>query len=88
MITNLLLPVIHIYMMVKVLNYLSEEDYLTKFAELIEMAVSWILKTLLACIVGLNVIQGLLSPTIDTLKRSTLTKAVEAVPGIGSVDPA
>ncbi|MDE6938917.1 MAG: stage III sporulation protein AE, partial [Lachnospiraceae bacterium] len=85
MITNLLLPVIHIYMMVKVLNYLSEEDYLTKFAELIEMAVSWILKTLLACIVGLNVIQGLISPAIDTVKRSVVTRGVEAIPGVGDL---
>ena len=61
LITSFLLPVIHIYMMVRVLNYLSSEDYLSKFAELIQVAVSWILKTLLACIIGLNVIQGMIS---------------------------
>ncbi len=85
MITNFLLPVIHIYMMVKVLNYLAGEDYLTKFAELIEMAVAWSLKTLLACIVGLNVIQGLISPAIDTVKRSAVTRGVEAIPGVGDI---
>lgn len=83
LILNFLLPVLHIYMMVRVLNYLSEEDYLSKFAELIEMAVSWILKTVLACIVGLNVIQGLISPAIDTVKRSVITRSAEAIPGIG-----
>lgn len=83
LILNFLLPILHIYMMVRVLNYLSEEDYLSKFAELIEMAVSWILKTALACIVGLNVIQGLISPAIDTVKRSVITRSAEAIPGIG-----
>lgn len=39
-ILNFLLPMLHIYMIVRVLNYLSDEDYLSKFAELIEMAVS------------------------------------------------
>lgn len=85
LILDFLLPLIHIYMMVKVLNYLSEEDYLSKFAELIEMAVSWILKTLLACIIGLNVIQGMISPAIDTVKRSAVTRGAEAIPGVGDV---
>lgn len=83
LVANFLLPLIHIYMMVKVLNYLSEEDYLSKFSELIELAVSWILKTLLACIIGLNVIQGLINPAIDTVKRSVVTRSAEAIPGVG-----
>ena len=83
LILDFLLPLLHIYMMVRVLNYLSDEDYLSKFAELIEMAVSWILKTVLACIVGLNVIQGLISPAIDGIKRSVITRSAEAIPGIG-----
>ena len=42
-ISKFLLPVIHVYIMVRVLNHLSEEDYLSKFSELLEIAVSWIL---------------------------------------------
>lgn len=83
LILSFLLPVIHIYIMVKVLNFLSAEDYLSKFAELIETGVSWVLKTLLGCIVGLNIIQGLISPAIDTVKRSAVTRGAEAIPGIG-----
>lgn len=83
LIVNVLLPAIHIYIMVKVLNFLSEEDYLSKFAELLEVVISWTLKTMLACIIGLNVIQGLISPAIDTVKRSALTRGAEAIPGIG-----
>ncbi|MGN1267525.1 MAG: stage III sporulation protein AE [Dorea sp.] len=82
-IVNFLLPVIHIYIMVKVLNFLSPEEYLSKFAELIEIAVNWSLKTLLACIVGLNIVQGLINPAIDTVKKSAITRGAEAIPGIG-----
>ncbi len=85
LILNFLMPLIHIYMMMKVLNYLSEEDYLDKFAELIEMAVRWILKTLIAGIVGLNVIQGLISPAVDSVKRSVVTQGAEAIPGVGDI---
>lgn len=78
-----LLPVIHIYIMVKVLDFLSSQEYLSKFAELIEVAVSWLLKTLVACVVGVNVVQGMISPAIDTVKRSAVTRTAEAIPGVG-----
>lgn len=78
-----LLPVIHVYIMIRVLNHLSEEEYLGKFAELLEIAVSWILKTFVAGIVGLNLVQGLINPAIDTVKRSAITRGAEAIPGIG-----
>ena len=32
---------------------------------------------------GLNIVQGLISPAVDMVKRSTLTKSAEAIPGIG-----
>lgn len=83
LISSILLPAIHIYMLVRVLNDLSLEGYLTKFAELIELCVSWSLKTLLACVVGINVIQGMISPAIDSVKRSILTRGAEAIPGLG-----
>lgn len=78
-----LLPVIHIYIMIKVLDLLSSQEYLSKFAELIEVAVSWLLKTLVACVVGVNVVQGMISPAIDTVKRSAVTRTAEAIPGVG-----
>lgn len=83
LILNFLLPLLHIYMVIRVLNNLSTEEYLSKFAELIEFIVTWTLKTLLAAIIGLNVIQGLISPALDSLKRGMLTKSVEAIPAIG-----
>jgi stage III sporulation protein AE len=83
-ILKFLLPVIHIYIMVQAMNYMVGEDMLTEFGELIQKAISWTLRTLTGCIVGINLVQGLLSPAIDTVKRSTLTKTVEAIPGLGN----
>ncbi len=83
LILELLLPLIHVYIIVKFLNSLSDEDYLSKLAELMEVIISWTLKTLLACVIGLNVIQGLIAPAIDTVKRSVLTRGAEAIPGVG-----
>lgn len=79
----LVLPVIHIYILVSMLNYLTKEPYLSKLAELIQTVLVWTMKTILAGIVGLNLVQSLLSPAIDTVKRSALTRGAEAIPGIG-----
>ena len=83
LILNFLIPVTQIYVMIRILSELSPEVHLTKFAELIETIVSWTLKTLLAGVMGLNIIQGLLSPAIDAVKRSLITKGSGAIPIIG-----
>ena len=38
---------------------------------------------MLACVTGVSVIQGILSPAIDQVKRSVWTKGAEMLPGIG-----
>ena len=65
------------------LNYISTEDYLSKFAELIEFLISWISRALLTAVIGLNLIQGLITPAVDSLKRGMLSKGMEALPAIG-----
>lgn len=83
-IVRFLLPLINVYIMVQVLNHLSGEDYLSQLAELLQKVVVWTLKTVLACVVGLNVIQGMLAPVLDSLQRSVITKTAQAIPGIGN----
>ncbi|WP_242866638.1 stage III sporulation protein AE [Mediterraneibacter massiliensis] len=85
LILQFLLPLINIYIMVQVLSNLTGEDFLSQFAGLLQKLVAWILKTLLACVLGINVVQGLLAPAVDSLKRGVLTKTAEALPGIGNV---
>ena len=82
-IETFLIPLTQIYLVVRILGELSPEIPLTKFAEFLETIVSWILKTLLAAVIGLNVIQRLLSPAIDSVKRSVLTRGGEALPFVG-----
>ena len=82
-ILNFLIPFVQVYIVVKVMNNLSEEDYLSKFAELCETVIAWTLKTLLAGVTGVNIIQGFLSPAIDSLKRSVVGRSAEAIPVVG-----
>lgn len=84
-ILRFLLPVINIYVMLQVMNHLLGENPLSEFTELLRKFITWTLKTLLGLVVGVNLIQGMLSPVIDTLKRSTLKQAVDYIPGAGDV---
>lgn len=84
-IVRFLFPVINVYIMVQMLGNLTEEDLFSEFADLLKKAVTWTLRTIVACIVGVNVVQGLLAPAIDTVKRSALTRTAEALPWIGNV---
>lgn len=79
-----LLPVINVYIMIQVLGNLTGEDFLSEFAQLLQKLVSWILKSLLAGVVGINVVQGLLAPVIDSLRKSALTRTAEELPWIGN----
>ncbi len=85
LVLNFLIPLVNVYIMVQVMNYLSGEDYLSQLSDLIKNFVVWILKTLLTCVIGVNVIQGMLAPALDTVKRSAITKTAEAIPGVGKV---
>ncbi len=80
---RLIIPMINFYLVIVLANNLSKEDILSKLAELIATAVSWMLKSLLAAVIGVNAIQGLIAPVIDQVKRSAVIRATEAIPGIG-----
>ena len=84
LILHVVMPVIDLYLVMKVLNELSEEPYLTKAAELMETIVNWILKAMLACVTGVSIVQGLLNPAVDAVRRSTVARGIEMIPGIGN----
>lgn len=83
LIRNFLIPMTQIYMVIRILDEFSPEIQLSKFAELMETIISWSLKTLSAGIIGLNIIQSLLTPAIDSVKRSLVLKGGEALPIVG-----
>ena len=77
------LPAVHIYIVLELLNHMTKEEMLSKMTELIKIMVEWMLKALFALVLGLNLVQGLLSPVIDNLKSNMLVKTVGVIPGLG-----
>lgn len=81
---TVLLPAAGMYVLLQLVNSLSREEMLGKMAELLNTAVSWGLKSLLAAVLGLQIIRNLVAPVMDSVKRGLLSKAAGALPGVGN----
>lgn len=81
----LVIPLIQVILLLNLANNLSKEDMLSKLSSLLENTVGWLLKSLLAIVIGFQTIQGMIIPVADKVKRSFVYKASEAIPGIGNV---
>ena len=79
----ILLPLIQVYVSLLMVNSLTKEDFLSRLAGLLKTGLNWSLKTLLGLVLGLNLIQGLILPMVDSVKSSTIRKAMSAIPWVG-----
>ncbi len=85
LVASVVLPLITTYISVQALNYLTMEKRLSKLSDLIKLIISWTLKVMLAGVIGLNVVQGLITPVIDQVKRDVWVKSAEAIPLVGDM---
>lgn len=81
---KLVLPAIHFYLILLILNQMGKEDYFSAMAELTETVIHWALKSLLGIILGLQAVQCLVSPGVDALKNSSMLRLTKMVPGVGN----
>ncbi len=82
---KILLPVVQVYMVLQLINYMMEGQRFTRIAGFLSNGVKWCTKAFLTAVIGFNFVQGLLAPGIDGVKRSVAAGAVRIVPGIGQV---
>lgn len=82
---KIIIPLSNIYMMAILADNLSSEDMLSKLADLLASVIKWLLKTLLAVVIGIGTVQSLIAPAIDQVKRSSVMKATGMIPGVGSI---
>ena len=83
-IVALLLPVVHLYFLMSLVNNLSREEFLSRMTELLETVVSWMQKTAIGILAGLSVLRGLISPALDSFRRTAFGKAASMIPGLGN----
>ncbi len=82
---NLALPLVYFYVILNLINNIYKEEILSKFADFLKNVYQWMIKALYAGVIGLNVVQGIVLPMVDSAKLNALTKTISAIPGVGDV---
>ncbi|MBP3506456.1 MAG: stage III sporulation protein AE [Lachnospiraceae bacterium] len=78
---KIVFPIIQLYVVLGLVNNLMEEDYFSKLGELIKTVVKWLLKSVLAFVVGLNAVKSMLAPVTDSVASTALQRGFSAIPG-------
>ena len=80
-----IIPLVYSFVMLSLINGIWGEEKLTLLLELLEKAVGWVLKGAVGVITGISVFQALITPVVDSVRKSALQKVVSAIPGVGNV---
>ena len=79
-----IIPAINVYIIIMLLNNILEEDYLSKFATVVETIISWAIKTVPTVALAINLISSIVLPSIDYNKSKGYRKIFSMIPGIGN----
>ena len=82
---KLLLPTVHLYVLLMLVNQMTKEDILSKMAGLFRQGTEMALKGMTAAVLGFNLVQGLIAPAVDGFKKDVVTKTAGMLPGVGQV---
>lgn len=80
-IQTIVFPLIQLYVVLGLVNNLMEEDYFSKFGELIQTGAGWLMKSVLAFVVGLNAVKSMLAPAADSVTTTALQRGLTVIPG-------
>lgn len=80
---KVVIPLIKVYIAISLVNNISKEDFLSGVTQVINNFVKFINRMLVGLVTGLNIIQGLILPAIDSAKNTTIRKFVGALPVVG-----
>ena len=81
---NIIMPMIQLYFFLQLANQISERDLFSKMAKLIGDIVKLAMKTMIGIVMGINVVQGLILPSVSEMKNNTLVRFSSMVPGVGN----
>ena len=82
-ILRFIIPMIKFYVIISLVNNLNKEDSFSKLCRLIRNMVSWMLRTIIVFVAGLNIIKSLIDPQLDAIGRNAVSKVIATMPGGG-----
>ena len=80
---KLLLPLVFVFLITQFANYAWKEEHFSSMAKLLEGGITLAQKVLVTAILGMNLIQGMVAPAVDQLKRTATIRTIGVIPGLG-----
>lgn len=81
----IILPGISIFLVISLLDSIMPEALFSGLSGLLKKGMGLLMKTSLALVTGLQVIQMMILPKADSLRRQTILKTASMIPGVGNV---
>ena len=75
---------IKILFVLKIINHISKEEHFSRLCKTLEGVIKFLLKGFLSVLLGVQLIQSMILPAVDSMKNTVLQKGMSAIPGIGS----
>lgn len=79
------LPAIRCYVLFSMIGRLGNEDFFSKGREGIKKLILFLLKAMIGVAAGLQMIQGMISPAIDEVKQTAISRGISSLGSIGNV---
>ncbi len=78
-----ILPLVRVEVVLALVNHISREDILSRMQQLMQTICDGALRTLLTTVLGIQALQNLLIPSLQSTRAGFIQKAVRVIPGIG-----
>lgn len=81
---TVVIPLIKVYVLLVMAGNLSGDGFVTRLTKGVESGIGWTLKAGAGLVLGLQMVQTMILPYADSVKRAGLQKLVSAIPGVGA----
>lgn len=81
LVISFLLPLINVYVIIKLVNNMMDDGYFTKFTELIKMLINGMVKGIMTVVLGADIIQAMVIPIVSNAKVAAVRKVINILPG-------
>lgn len=78
------IPTIHVYVVLQMLNCMTAGNLISRMTALLKRGLIWVMRLLLAGVTGMNVIERMIAPSVDNLKKMSVTQTISMIPGLGN----
>lgn len=84
-ISAFIIPTIYGYVFLNMVNGLWMEERLSLLMEALKKGVKFLLKAVTTTVMGVSIVQSMITPVIDSLKGEAVQRAVGSIPGLGNL---